>query len=179
MIQIKYAAADAACLIALLDSFVAASPPASHPIRTFYGGQAKAAARGSASQASIRRSPGAAPGGGEAGSDASPAPARDAVALEQDPQSQAVDGSGLRASLEGLSMGDSGPTAEAACSAAHPEAATASTEAVQPPRDAASNGQAECVAVEGGGGANSIGEVVRWWAERLEMSGRGTLVRFE
>ena len=118
--QIRYAAADAACLLAVLDSLVAAAPPRQYVL------------------------------------EGTPAP-RSAVST----------------------VGQPGPDAVLADD---PELVEASRTQQPSEWSAAVPGEADAVQPPGGDGGEpasriAAAEVVRWWSERIQLSGRGTLVR--
>ena len=117
--QIQYAAADAACLLAVLDSLVAAAPPSRHVI------DSTAVMQSTAPQYS-QQPP-------ERHAVNSPTP--DELPLDAQPRAQSLP------RHEGHTDA-AGSDSSAACAASHTAA-----------------------------------DIVRWWAERIELSGRGTLVR--
>ena len=119
--QVSYAAADAACLLAVLDSLVAAAPPRQHVL------------------------------------DGTTTPQR-AVATVSRPAADAV-------STVEPAAAEEAPGTEQSRRASSP-AAAGGDDAVRGP--SGDGGEASS--------RTAAAEVVRWWAERIQLSGRGTLV---
>ena len=163
-VQIEYAAADAICLLAVLENLASVATPAAYPASS-----SPATGRTAGEMAANSAAPAAndqtetLPHGADAFQHSTAADdlRLDALSITDPRQSQAERGNAVEY------RGDAGQSASSPIESSDERQAQPSDTSQAVTADAASCQE----------GVYSVAEVVRWWAERLEMSGNTTLVR--